>query len=358
MRILYGVQGTGNGHLTRARSLGPWLANAGIKVDYLFSGRDRSKFFDMDLFGDYACRPGLSFVVHRGQIDVLKTLRGLRPFRLISDIRQLDVSGYDLVISDFEPITAWAARIHNKKCISMSHQSAFDYDVPKVKGYPTSRLLMKHFAPASIKVGFHYHHFNQPILPPLLEEQTVEPSINTKVVVYMGFEELDDILNFLPPFNNYEFQVFARVKEKSEYGHIVVNPISHEVFHNHLRDAGGVISNAGFGLSSECLTMGKKLLIKPLHGQFEQLSNSLALQCLGWATIADKLDQELLGQWLKLPPRTPIEYPDVAQLLADWIVQSDSHDIHELADKVWGSFTFPFETDPEFGTELVPGLLV
>lgn len=358
MRILYGVQGTGNGHLTRARSLGPELAAAGLDVDYLFSGRDRSKFFDMDLFGDFACLRGLSFTVHRGQIDPLQTLFGIKPFQLMSDIRQLDLSKYDLVISDFEPITAWAAKRQNKKCISMSHQSAFDYAVPKVRAYPFSQAVMRHFAPAQIKLGFHYHHFGQPILPPLIEKQVGLPVVPNKVVVYMGFEELADVISFLSPFTDYDFQVFTHVSEKSQQGNICINPISHQEFHEQLQNAEGVISNAGFALSSECLALGKKLLLKPLHKQFEQLSNSLALQCLGRATIAHKLDQKLLEEWLTLPPHTPIEYPDVAKPLADWIVRNESHDVQELADQVWSNVSFPYEYDPGFGDNLVAGLLI
>ena len=65
--------------------------------------------------------------------------------------------------------------------------------------------------------------------------------------------------------------------------HIQINPLSHSEFHAHLLDAEGVISNAGFELASECLHLGKKLLVKPLAGQFEQLSNALALQAMSRA---------------------------------------------------------------------------
>lgn len=357
MRILYGVQGTGNGHLTRVRSLAPSLMAAGVEIDFLFSGRDRSKFFDMELFGEFQCRHGLSFSVHRGRIDIPGTLLGIRPFRLISDIRQLELKDYDLVISDFEPITAWAAKSQNKKCISMSHQGAFEYEVPKVRGYLSSRALIRHFAPGTVKLGFHYHHFNQPILPPLIGKQLAEPPAHNKIVVYMGFEELDDVIEFLRPFTNFHFEVFTHVNEKSREGHIVINPISHTEFHTQLRDASGVISNSGFALSSECLALGKKLLIKPLHGQFEQLSNSLALQTLGRATITDQLDHSILREWLTLSSHKPIPYPDLAPMLADWIVNDESHDVYKFSESVWNSFHFPFDYDAEFGSRILPGLV-
>ena len=37
MQILYGVQGTGNGHITRARTMARALTDSSIEVDYLFS---------------------------------------------------------------------------------------------------------------------------------------------------------------------------------------------------------------------------------------------------------------------------------------------------------------------------------
>ena len=52
MKLLYGVQGTGNGHITRARALNKYLAEFGLEVDFLFSGRDRDRYFDMEEFGD------------------------------------------------------------------------------------------------------------------------------------------------------------------------------------------------------------------------------------------------------------------------------------------------------------------
>ena len=56
MKIFYGVQATGNGHISRARSMAPLLKAAGIEVDYLFSGRKAEHFFDMEHFGDFQLR--------------------------------------------------------------------------------------------------------------------------------------------------------------------------------------------------------------------------------------------------------------------------------------------------------------
>ncbi|MGL5401221.1 MAG: glycosyltransferase family protein, partial [Plesiomonas shigelloides] len=51
MKLLYGIQGTGNGHLSRARELVPALRAQGIRVDVLCSGRAADAYFDMQVFG-------------------------------------------------------------------------------------------------------------------------------------------------------------------------------------------------------------------------------------------------------------------------------------------------------------------
>ena len=45
-------------------------------------------------------------------------------FNLYKEIKACPVEHYDLVINDFEPISAWACKIKGIDCISLSHQSA------------------------------------------------------------------------------------------------------------------------------------------------------------------------------------------------------------------------------------------
>ena len=169
MKILYGVQATGNGHITRARALAKQFAQKSITVDFLFSGRDANHFFDMEPFGNWQCKRGLSFVHEGGQLHIAKTLRSNNLKTLFNDIKTLDLSAYDLVLTDFEPISAWAARKQGKTCIGVGHQYAFYSNVPKRGDNVISRAIMRYFAPADIHLGLHWHHFDQTILPPIAE---------------------------------------------------------------------------------------------------------------------------------------------------------------------------------------------
>jgi uncharacterized protein (TIGR00661 family) len=206
MKILYGIQGTGNGHITRARALVVELRRAGIHVECLFSGRDKNDYFDMEVFGDNSRYfTGLSLITEKGHLQTFKTLQQNNFIKFVSDVKQLNIDSYDAVISDFEPISAWAAKIKGKPSIGISHQCAFLYDVPKAQGHYFSKQLMRYFAPTAINIGLHWHHFNQSILPPIIGSYQIKPTIKNKIVVYMGFEALNDIVHFLLPHTNLLF---------------------------------------------------------------------------------------------------------------------------------------------------------
>ena len=335
MKILYGVQGTGNGHLARTRALLPELKKSGVHIDFVFSGRKRHLFFDMQEFGEYRIFSGLTLFYSRGRVQFFKTMVKNNIVRFVLDILRLDVSNYDLVISDFEPITSWSAKLRNIDCIELSHQSAFNYNIPKLKGYFFSKFLMKIFSPNKIKVGFHYHHFNQPIFPPLITRSSEKIQTKKNIVVYMGFEELEEVVKLVEPFKDFEFNIFAKVEESMTIGHIKINPISYQKFHLQLSRCEGVICNAGFELTSEALHMGKKLLVKPLAGQYEQLCNIVALERLGKGMSMKNLDQKILNTWLKTDLQEPMNYPPVAGPLAHWILNTNRCSLEQLSKEIW-----------------------
>ncbi|VUD56564.1 hypothetical protein TDB9533_02220 [Thalassocella blandensis] len=322
MKILFGVQATGNGHITRARALNAQFKALGLEVDYLFSGREKSQFFDMEEFGNWRCCRGLSFHHEAGELKILKTLQSNSLRQLYKDIQTLDLSAYDVVLTDFEPITAWAAKRAGKTCIGIGHQYAFFNEVPKRGDSFLSSLIMRYFAPANIGLGLHWHHFNQPILPPIAEVHAQsEISDPNKIVVYLGFEASEDVISLLEPFDDYLFTYYGPFPEYESRGHIQLKPLSRDGFKHDLATCGGVICNAGFELSSEAIQLGKKLLIKPLHGQMEQLSNAEALESLGLGMSMDNLDQNKVKYWLEAWKSKQVIYPNVAKSIAQWIHQ-------------------------------------
>ncbi|MDD5461132.1 MAG: glycosyltransferase family protein [Methylococcales bacterium] len=336
MRIFYGVQGTGNGHITRARVMAKELYAAGIDVTFQFTGRPADRYFDMDIFNGYQLRTGLTFNTDKGQVNYLKTALDAKPITFIKDIKSLDLSSYDLVISDFEPVTAWAAKNQRKPVLGIGHQYAFNHNIPRKGADPLAEQIMKYFAPADRGIGLHWHHFGQAILPPIIDTpETPENIIDNKIIVYIPFEDQNEIIQILAPFEDFDFHIYSSQLVTSEFKHITCNMLSYEGFKKDLYDSSGIISNAGFELASEALQMGKKILAKPLHSQMEQISNAAALQQLGYGHTMNDIDASVIEHWLHDNHAVHITYPNIAKVVVQWIQDGMPEMDADFIEAIW-----------------------
>ncbi|MDC0610619.1 glycosyltransferase [Vibrio sp.] len=342
MKILYGVQGTGNGHIARARAMSSSLRHHGVDVDFFFSGRSPERYFSMECFGQYRAKSGLSFVSSGGKVDYVKTAIKSRFCRFLLDIHQLDLSSYDLVLNDFEPISAWAAKRQKKTCISISHQNAFRYQVPLKGASWLDRKIITNYAPADHHVGLHWYHFDQMILPPIVHHAQHRNENKGFVLVYLPFENVDDIYELLFRFSNYQFICFhPDIKSSEMQNNVHFYPPCHDDFQRYLYACSGVIANGGFELPSEAMSLGKKLLLKPLSGQFEQQSNVATLEMLGLASTMDKLDPSVVRHWLDEQSGEKVSYPDVANAITEWVLSGHWDNHQQLCESLWKQVDFP-----------------
>jgi len=343
MKILYGIQGTGNGHITRARVMAKALAKKGLEVDYVFSGRPAGQYFDMEDFGNYQTFKGLSFVSEHGTISYLKTIQKARPLKMYTDIQNFDVSSYDLILNDFEPITAWAGRKAGKKVINISHQAVFTKDkVPSLGLGWLNKQILKNFAPSDIALGVHWYHYGQSIMPPFIEREVSSSASSENVLVYMPFEDINEVVELLESQLDQEFVLYhPDVKAQRKVNNVLFRRACRLGFLKDLEESKGVIANAGFELSSEALCAGKKLLLKPLQGQFEQESNAETLRSLGLATVINGLDELELERWLLLPGNDAINYPSDPTPLVEWLIGGDHTQPDVLCKKLWASISLP-----------------
>lgn len=339
MKIFYGVQGTGNGHITRARAIAQKFKGKDVQVDWLFTGRPRDQFFEMEAFGDYQWRAGLTFATSHGNIQYIQTAIRNNLLEFIRDIRNLDLSGYDLVVTDFEPVTAWAARIQGIKTVGIGHQYAFGHDIPIAGNDFLGLQILKYFAPATLGLGVHWHHFNGPILPPIIETKAPDGGHKPgKIIVYLPFEDIQEVIKLLKPYTSFEFHVYnpsGATPTEGETAHIEVKGLSRQGFQKDFADCAGVITNAGFELPSESLHMGKKLLVKPLHGQVEQLCNALALDKLGLADVMHDLESAKIESWLAKESAHLIRFPDVPAAVVDWLIMGNLEVDQSWIEQIW-----------------------
>lgn len=336
MKILYGVQATGNGHISRARALADALRNHDVDVTWLFSGRDRNQLFDMAPFGDFRHCRGLTFATRAGSVRYWRTLRQSHLPQFLRDVRALPLAGFDLVVTDFEPVTAWAGRRARVPTIGIGHQYAFGPDTPIAGGHWLARQIMDRFAPVDRPVGLHWHPYNDNVLPPILDLPEQRGDTSDHVLVYLPFEDASEVTALLQQFPAIHFRLYGPGLSDAEYGNVSLRPTSVEAFKCDLASCSGVICNSGFELISECLQWRKPVLTKPLAGQMEQLSNALALTRLGHGTVLARLDTESLAPWLLQRPAPPaLRFPDVAGVLAGWLAAGAHTEIAALQQQLW-----------------------
>lgn len=306
-----------------------------VEITWLFSGRDRDQLFGVA--DNFLWRRGMTFVSENGKVDYVKTLLASHPLQFIRDVRQLNVSGFDQVVVDFEPVTAWAARLAGKQTLGIGHQYAFNFPVPVAGDNPVSRRVLRNFAPAEQSLGLHWHHFDYPILPPIVD---LDPGygrnrVENKVVVYLAFENQDKVIRLLRSIESHEFYIYAPGLPREDTCNIHTRPTSRNEFKRDLLEADAVICNTGFELISECLTLGIRVLTRPLDHQMEQLSNARALETLEYARVMYELSARTIEAWLSESRTVRISYPDVHEAIAAWLVRDQQTCIEVLAGSLW-----------------------
>ena len=284
MRILYGIQLNGNGHITRSLELINQLKAKGYEVDVIASGGN----YSIEL-PDYIKKfKGLSMYFNKsGRINKLKTTLSLNLFKLVKDINY-DCSGYDLVISDFEPISAYSAKKYKVKSIGISNQ------VSITKSSFFESLFIKYFAPCNHYIPLDYTNGYQPIIS--------EKFLNGKVsdedfyLVYLAAYSLEHIENELK-YSDKKFKVYSSdVIKDYVYNNIEFKKSNKDSFQSDLLKCSGVITASGFSTTSEALVLGKRLWSIPIKGQFEQIDNASKLKIMGVYT--EDLNSENLENWL------------------------------------------------------------
>ena len=197
---------------------------------------------------------------------------------------------------------------------------------------------MRKFAPADIPLGLHWHPYGDNVLPPVLDLPDLQTSAGEHIVVYLPFENQDEITGTLQQFPQQRFVQYAAGLERADRGNVQRFPASVQGFKRHLASSAGVVCNSGFELISECLQWGKPVLTKPVQGQMEQQSNALVLGQLGYATTTAQFDSAALGDWLagerNMPP---VSFPDVAEYLARWLVTGCHASPASLAQQLWST---------------------
>lgn len=325
MKILYAIQGTGNGHLSRARDIIPILQQKG-DVDLLISGTQA------DVRLPYPIKfqlKGLGFVFgKKGGVHLLKTFRQANSRRFLGEIVRLPVRDYDLIINDFEPVSAWAARLRGVPCIGLSHQLAvMDKHSPQPDVYdPVGRYILRHYAPITAGYGFHFFRYAPTIFTPVIRRELRQIAVTNEghFTVYLPAYEDKRIYAILSRIKSVEWQVFSKHNRKARReGNVWIRPVNNEAFLASMAACAGILCGAGFETPAEALYLRKKLLVVPMKNQFEQHCNAASLRQMGVPVIKSLKKKHLPGirTWVEEGAILEVDYPDTTEDIVAMILE-------------------------------------
>ncbi len=323
MKILYAIQGTGNGHVSRAHDIIPLLQKKGT-LDILVSGTQAD--VDVGYPVKYKLK-GMSFIFgKKGGVDLVETYKQARLKRFFKEIQDLPVEEYDIVINDFEPVSAWACKIKHKECIGLSHQAAvLNKNSPRPEDSDiVGKTILKEYAPVTEKYGFHFKSYDKNIFTPVIRNEIRNAAVKklNHYTVYLPAYEDERLIKVLKEIKNIEWQVFSKHSKKSyKEKNVYINPISNEGFITSLITCAGVLCGAGFETPAEALYLQKKLMVIPMKGQYEQQCNAAALKEMGVPVLKKlKLSRiENIKNWVDTPQIIPVDFPDITEQILDLV---------------------------------------
>ena len=309
--ILYGVNGEGAGHSTRAREILSHLVAQGHRVYVASFDRGMQNLKgDFDVTEIYGFR--FAYVNNRVRykrtiaknlITVPQAAKSLTQLKHLIDEREIG-----LVITDFEPLTCHIGHKKDLPVISIDNQHCL---TNAVVSYPrkyrrdaaAAKLVTKLMTPradAYLVISF----FTAPIrkrntflFPPLLRQEILEarPTEGDHVLVYVTSPApaLAKILRSV----RCRFIAYGFGREGPDANILYKKP-SLDGFFADLVSARAVVANSGFSLVTEALHLAKPYLAVPVSHQFEQIFNAYWLEKSGYGAYWEELSKECVESFL------------------------------------------------------------
>ena len=329
-KIIYGVAGEGFGHSSRTHLIGQHLIEAGHEV--LFATSGKSLPYLRTLFGEQVKEiGGLCLACRDRKLFPSKTVftnlsRFLTNRRTNLDLYHTAFEPFqpDLVISDFEPFSAWWAWRNGVPLVGIDNQHLLTMcELEHPSGHWLSRFNAEivtrcHYIGAAGQIILSFIRApvtnNQAVLAPPVIRPVVESIQSTHgehIVVYTADRSCkDELVALLTSFHHLQFRIYG-FDAADRIGNCQFKRTSTAEFLQDLASCRGVIATAGFSLLSECLHFRKRMLLLPIRGHYEQILNATYAQRLGVALACTSLDAGILAEYLDTVDEPIADHSDI-----------------------------------------------
>lgn len=302
MKIFYAVQATGNGHLSRATQLYPYLKKYG-EVDFFVSGSNST--IDYAFPVKYRSQ-GISLHYSEcGGLDYWDIFKKVKLRRVNQEANSLPLHEYDIIINDFDFITSLACKRKGLPSVQFGHQASFRSSHtprPSEKSL-VGEFVLKNFARCTQYIGLHFKSYDAHIFPPIIKEEIEHshPEDLGHITVYLPSYDRACLLASFQKLKTVHFHWFLpEVKQVETIDNITYYPVNQHLFNQSMITSHGVITGGGFETPAEALYLGKKLMSIPIRKHYEQQCNAAALAQLGVTTLetADETFHLDVENWL------------------------------------------------------------
>jgi len=328
MKIFYAIQGTGNGHISRAEQLYPYLQKHG-EVDFFLSGSNAQLQTPLPI--KYKSNGISLHYKNTGGMDYGKISKSLG-FNIYKEAKALPIENYDVIINDFEFITSLACTLKKKKSIQFGHQASFQSKLtPRASNFnPLGNWVLNKFVKSTDYLGLHFESYDKNIYNPIIKDEIINafPIDNGHITVYLPQYSVSFLSPYLLAQSKFNFEIFTKeVKHPTNYKNLTLLPIDNKTFTNSLIQCHGIITAGGFETPAEALYLKKKLLSIPILNHFEQECNGAAMQKLG-VTVIKKIDKnfnQVFTEWVQAENKTQFTLTHSTEEIVNLLMQKISY---------------------------------
>lgn len=322
MKILIGICGIGNGHLSRQTNVINLLMNNGHEIVIATNNNNINyfknkfpKFKVLEIFIPWiACNSkGIDFETSIKKYQEVK-IDQFAGFLKVSMNVEAAFSGVpDLVITDYEPNVAQYSYATDIPLICMEQQSKFLYlDELKIKNFSIleekkrinyffpkySYKIISSFFPITIKDDS--VKVVLPIISPLNEVKNKKNHILVYFSPYESSNNYEKIVKSLKDITDYNVIIYTKEKFNIDSNNITFKTFSNE-FKSDLENAFCLISTAGHQLLSESISIEVPAYLIPLS-TYEQNYNAKMIEKYNLGKISSKICDEEIKQFIRKVP--------------------------------------------------------
>ena len=315
VRIVYGVQSTGRGHLARFAALKPLFDADGHELLIIVSGLDEPPDIFLGSIGSSRCERMTSFHMADdglGGISKRKTAKAFvtnmpdllsslyRGHKLISAFEP------DLIVSDFDPITGSPMVAPSVFKVGIGNWAMpRGPQIDRLAGLRFERFnvnLAAKLCTSGIDVllSCHFYPYDDGCLPPILRPDIGEiaPSNDGHLLVYHSFQgRLGSIAAYAQNHRDREIVVYGYSLRPPDMPENMRFETNVNRFLRDLATCNAYVGTAGFQAICEAFYLGKKIVVQPIEGHYEQKWN------------AAKLEELSMGRWHRGDLEKDLDYP-------------------------------------------------